>query len=465
MRMKVWSVAAVGVLLMVGAGEASAQFAPRARGLYGEARLRPGFMPDPHVMNGQLGGPVPASQIDPSCRGFVSGPPSHVVYTTGSFRQLRFVVNAGQDSTLMVMMPNGQVVCDDDGGEGLNPLIALATGAGRIAIWVGAYSQAAVGVPYTIGLTELGHVTASSLASGGGPGPVVVQPTQPVSGLQAQAPPIFGSVSLRSGFMPDPHVLSGSVGGGPIRGSDVSGNCRGYYTSQPSHVLMTPTGFRQIRFLVNAGVDTTLLVMLPDGQVLCDDDGGEGLNPLVAASSSPGPIRVWVGGYSQSAAGAYNIGFTELGHVTTSNIPPAGGGRPGPGPGPVVVQPTQPTVQAQVVQLTAGIPATLLGPAMTDPVIATWAPRGGPPVQVQLQGVHVMANSTRLESLPPTLRDPTVTVTQLRNGNLIVRAEQPPMDRGDRGQTFLLHVTWRGQPMVIDRWSGTAVERGPRWAR
>ncbi|MEZ4336688.1 MAG: hypothetical protein R3B82_08675, partial [Sandaracinaceae bacterium] len=233
---------------------------------------------------------------------------------------------------------------------------------------------------------------------------------------------------------------------------------------QPSHVVMAPTGFRQIRFLVNSRVDTTLLVMLPNGQILCDDDGGEGLNPLITTTSPPGPIRVWVGGYSTSANGPYNIGFSELPQVTTNNVPPPGGmPGPGPGPGPVVVQPTP--NPAQVVQLTVGIPTTLLGPSMTDQIVANWSPRGGPPTPVQLQGVNVMAGNTRLESIPRTLRDPTVTVTQQRSGNLVIRAEQPPMGGGDRGQTFLLHVAWQGRPVVVDRWSGTAVERGPRWAR
>jgi len=468
MREKIWSVAVLGaVCAWLGAAEASAQFAPNARPLYGEARLGSGFMPDPHVMSGTMGGPIQANQINGACRGNISGPPSHVVFTNSGFRQIRFLVNSAVDSTLVVMLPNGALACDDDGGAHMQPAVTTSSPPGRIAIWVGAYSSSNVGTPYNLGVTELGISTDNiPPPGGGGPGPVIVQPTQPPmgGGLSPQAPPAYGSVSLRSGFMPDPHVLSGNVMSGPIQGGQVSGGCRGYYQPNPSHTLMAPTGFRQIRFLVNSGVDTTLLVMLPNGQILCDDDGGEGLNPVVTTASPPGAIRVWVGGYSASASGAYNIGFSELGHVTTNNIPPPGG--VGPGPGPVIVQPMQPPpTPAQVVQLTAGIPTTLLGPSMTDQVVAQWSPRGGPPTEVMLQGVNVMAGGLRIESIPRTLRDPTVTVTQMRSGNLVIRAEQPPMGGGDRGQTFLLHVAWQGRPTVVDRWSGTAVERGPRWAR
>ncbi len=468
MRGNLWSVAALGALVWFAAADASAQFAPNARPMYGEARLRSGFMPDPHIMSGTMGGPIQANQINGSCRGYISGPPNHVVFTNTGFRSLRIAVNGGVDSTLVVMLPNGQMACDDDGGQSMQPLLNVATPPGRIAIWVGAYSQSNVGRPYNIGISELNITTSNIPAPGAGmpgPGPVVVQPPQPPGGgLAPQAPASYGSVSLRSGFMPDPHILSGNVMGGPITGNQVNPGCRGHYQPQPSHTLMAPTGFRQIRFLVNSGVDTTLLVMLPNGQIICDDDGGEGLNPMITTTSPPGAIRVWVGAYSTSASGPYNIGFSELGNVTTNNIPPPGGA-PGPGPGPVIVQPVQPVSPAQVVQLTVGIPTTLLGPSMTDQIVATWSPRGGPPTQIQLQGVHVMAGGTRLESIPRTLRDPTVTVTQQRNGNLVVRAEQPPMGGGDRGQTFLLHVAWQGRPVVVDRWSGTAVERGPRWAR
>ena len=58
-----------------------------------------------------------------------------------------------------------------------------------------------------------------------------------------------------------------------------------------------------------------------------------------------------------------------------------------------------------------------------------------------------------------------VTVMQRPNGTLLVRAEQPPMGRGDRGEQMLLLVRWAGRPTIAERWSGTAVQRGPRWSR
>ncbi len=462
---KIWSVAIMGVLMVWSAAEASAQFSPRARPMFGQAQLRAGFMPDPHIMGGTMGGPVRANELHTRCRGSISGPPNHVINSRTGFRNLRIIVNAPVDSTLVVMLPNGALECDDDGGSGMNPLVQTAVGPGRIAIWVGAYSAGNNGRPYSIGFSELQSVGTNNIpppgAGGVHPHPHPPQrPPMQAGGISPQMPPAFGSLSLRAGFMPDPHVVSGTAGG-PIRGNTVNRSCRGYYSPQPSHVVMTPTGFRQFRVVVNSRTDTTLLVMLPNGQIACDDDGGSGSNPLVVTSSQAGPIRVWVGTYSSGRSAPYNIGFSELQSVGTHNIPPPGAG----GPGPVVVQPTPQMPVAQIVQLTVGIPTTLLGPAMTEQIIAGWAPGGGPPQQVRLQGVNVMVGNTRLESIPSTLRDPTVTVTQRRNGNIVIRAEQPPMGRGDRGQTFLLHVAWQGRPVVVDRWSGNATQRGPRWSR
>jgi len=281
-----------------------------------------------------------------------------------------------------------------------------------------------------------------------------------VGGIQPQLPPAFGTLSLRSGFMPDPHVVSGQAGG-TVPGNAVNPNCRGYYTQQPSHVLMTPTGFGQIRFVVNSGIDTTLLVMLPNGQILCDDDGGNGLNALLATSSQAGPIRVWVGSYSSSQMGPYNIGFSELAHVGTANIPAPGGGTIVT-PQPPIVQPQPP---ADVVQMQVSIPVTLMGPGMAGDTVALWSPNGGPSTQISLRGGNLLAGGQRLETIPGSLRDPVITVVQQRRGDLVVRAEQPPMGRGDRGQQFVLRVEWQGRPVVTDRWSGTAVQRAPRWAR
>jgi hypothetical protein len=461
---------ALGLLLAFGAplavpGTAGAQINPGGRALYGQVQLQRGFMPDPRILSGNAGGPIEARSFNPSCRGYVTSQPSHVIRSPSGFANLRIVVRSNPtDTTLMVMLPNGQVLCDDDGGEGFNPLVTLSSPGGPIRIWVGTYSSSGVGGAYTIGFTEYGHVTASSLGAPSGPVLPPVMGGGTPGGLNGMAPAMFGTMSLSRGFMPDPAIAQGSVAGGPIRGSSVQSGCRGHYQPNPSHVIQSGTGFSSLRLLVRASVDTTLLVQLPNGQILCDDDGGSGLNPLITASSPPGAIRVWVGAYSSSGSGAYTFGVSELGSVTTERLP-----MPGGGPGVVVRPPTRPPVvvppQPQdIVRMQIRIPVTLFGPGMPGGTVAVWQPRGGPEVQVTLAGRRLMVMGQVIETVPPVLRDPIITVTQQRDGRMVVLAEQPP-NAGDAGQRFALRVSWSGRPVIDDRWAGTFQQRPPRWAR
>lgn len=461
-RNAVWGALTAACVWTGGQAVAEAQLNPRARARFGNVNLRQGFMPDPQIVAGTSGGHISGSNLPGQgvCRGYYSPQPSHVVNSRTGFRNIRFVVSADRDATLVVILPNGQILCDDDGGEGVNPLIETASPPGQIAVFVGSYSSSG-GSSYQMGITELRHITARNLGNGGGG---VVQPPV-VQGVNPNAPPMFGTMRLDRGFMPDPAVASGTSGG-PIQGNQVNRSCRGYYSAQPSHVLNTRTGFSNIRFVVNSSsLDTTLMVMLPDGRIACDDDGGSGFNPLVATNSPPGQIRVWVGSYSRGRSGPYNIGYSELSRVGTQQVPAPGGG------GGVVVQPNQPPpppIQpaGDVVQMMAGIPVTLLGPGMAGNTIAMWAPSGARPIQVQLRGRNLVAAGVTLGSIPPTMQDPVVTVTMQRNGTLVARAEQPPQGRGDRGQQLLLQVRAQGgRPVVANRWSGTAVQRGPRWSR
>ena len=130
----------------------------------------------------------------------------------------------------------------------------------------------------------------------------------------------FGTVALSAGFLPDPHVATGRSGGGHAAESIIASGCRGYITTQPDHFFVAQTGFNFLRIMVNAPGDTTLIVQAPNGQVLCDDDSGSGLNPMVQGSFGAGTYYVWVGSYAQGQMHDYRLGFTELHHVTDHDM-------------------------------------------------------------------------------------------------------------------------------------------------
>lgn len=125
----------------------------------------------------------------------------------------------------------------------------------------------------------------------------------------------FGSVSLNTGFMPDPRMLSGTSGGG-MSGSAMGGNCRGWITPQPDHYMFLNTPFGFLRVFVRSSGDTTLIVRgpMPGMNTLCNDDRF-GLNPAVEGGWAPGQYHIWVGSYASGQMFPYQIGFTEISTV------------------------------------------------------------------------------------------------------------------------------------------------------
>lgn len=133
-------------------------------------------------------------------------------------------------------------------------------------------------------------------------GAILVVPA--VSGAQN-----FGSVSLNTGFLPDPQMLSGTSGGG-MSASAMGPDCRGWVTPQPDHHMFLNTYFNWLRVFVRSSGDTTLVVQGPMG-TRCNDDRF-GFNPAVEGAWSPGQYMIWVGSYSSGQMYPYQIGFTEI---------------------------------------------------------------------------------------------------------------------------------------------------------
>ena len=268
---------------------------------FGTVTLAPGFTPDPHVAEGTSGGAIQATTLNPSCQGWVSQTPDHILVASGAFANLRLLVNgADQDLTLVVQRPDGSFACNDD-AEGVHPIVQGNFAPGNYKIWVGSYEQG-VQARYKLGITELTSTTAAQLGGGAAAG----------------GTSNFGTVSLSPGFMPDPTVVQGTSGGA-IQAATWSPNCRGWVSPTPDHLLAAAGNFDLLRVLVRSSSDTTLVVQKPDGQYLCDDDT-EGRNPVIAGQFAAGTYKIWVGSYRQGQNSAYHVGFSELSSTRTRNI-------------------------------------------------------------------------------------------------------------------------------------------------
>lgn len=126
----------------------------------------------------------------------------------------------------------------------------------------------------------------------------------------------FGSISLVTGFTPDPYMANGTSGGG-MSASSMGPGCSGWITPQPDHIFYANSAFNWLRIFVRASGDTTLIVRGPGpmGMVRCNDDTF-GTNPAIDGPVVQGMYSIWVGSYAQGQNIAYQLGITELSSVT-----------------------------------------------------------------------------------------------------------------------------------------------------
>jgi len=284
---------AVVVLVCFFAGRAETQD-PSLKPTYGQVNLKSGFNPDPFTKVLTGGGPIKTNLG--GVNAFVAKAPDfRLIYTKGSL-PLTISAESKGDTTLLINLPNGQWVANDDGGKGLNPQLKFNTPqTGQYDIWVGTYKQGAL-PQATLRITELGGNKPPNPPAGGGPDP----------GLK----PTYGQVSLKAGFANDPFSKQ-LTGGGPIKTK--LGGVNAFVAKAPDFRLIYSKGNFPLTIYAESKGDTTLLVNLPNGQWIANDDGGAGLNPQIKLPKpQSGQYDIWVGTFKQGVLPQANLKITEL---------------------------------------------------------------------------------------------------------------------------------------------------------
>lgn len=124
----------------------------------------------------------------------------------------------------------------------------------------------------------------------------------------------FGQVQLRAGFMPDPHAVTVSAGGG-IEAVSVDDDCfAGYIAQRPTFTLRYTSGDFPLYISATSDADTTLAVRAPNGEWLCNDDSNS-LNPSVAwENPRSGRYQIWVGRFgAQNETAPAVLHISEIG--------------------------------------------------------------------------------------------------------------------------------------------------------
>jgi hypothetical protein len=117
-----------------------------------------------------------------------------------------------------------------------------------------------------------------------------------VPGGGSVASPSMGGMGMRRTF--------DGVAGGPLEAATMDPSCRGWIPSAPQ--IQFDLGMpSSIVASATSGVDTTMVVVFPDGRISCNDDTN-GLNPEVRGEFPAGRIRIFIGTYSQGNNGPFH---------------------------------------------------------------------------------------------------------------------------------------------------------------
>jgi hypothetical protein len=258
--------------------------------LFGTLDLRGGFTPDPTVVAVTAGG---ADRTERGgCTAYItaSAPDIDLNYRAGTL-PLTISARSSSDVVLLVNAPDGTWSCDDDSGPDDSPLLTFSSPrSGMYNIWVGTYSSQVGSLPQAqVLFSELGD------AAGGPRGGAT---------LNWQANPTYGSITLKSGFTPDPFTRSIRAGGTDDVPSGLGSDCQGYVNAAaPDFDLNYSAGSYALNIYAKSSADVTLIVNLPDGSWACSDDA-EGSNPHVRLGNpASGNYNIWIGTYSRSSSG------------------------------------------------------------------------------------------------------------------------------------------------------------------
>lgn len=176
----------------------------------------------------------------------------------------------------------------------------------------------ATGLPTaTSTLASTATATATTAATATATATATLMPTMAAT-LNFSLPPNYGSTSLTSGFVPDPHSVA-ITSGGSVDVSYLGSGCNGFATSAPDYsVNYTSGAFPTLRFYFIGSGDTTMIINTPGGSYLCSDDSFGTLNPTIDFNTpSSGRYDIWIGSYQTGAFVSGTLYVTE----STANHP------------------------------------------------------------------------------------------------------------------------------------------------
>ena len=268
--------------------------------------LAAGFPLDPTFVSVNGGGEVDASLLGPDCAGFINRNPVVTVNWTGDADLLRAFFYSDSDSTLVVLTPDGKLICNDNANEQLlDPVLDIEDPVpGKYRIWVGSAANRQR-IPGILVLTTKPDVNLDTFELA----KLVRRPTIPVK-LAKPAPQVTAEEvkkEIEAAVKTAPELKPGATlkaevtteGEIPLFQFPLTKTCGGLVAAKPSFVFKVVGKPAQVSVNFEGDTDSTLLVIGNSLKTVeCNDDAepGKNINPQVKLDSpAEGVYAVYVG--------------------------------------------------------------------------------------------------------------------------------------------------------------------------
>lgn len=253
--------------------------------------LAAGFPLDPTFVSVNGGGEVDARLLGHGCTGYIHRQPVVTVNWTGEADRVRAFFYSDGDPTLVVLTPDGKLVCNDNAREGLlDPFIETEKPVpGLYRIWVGSAAKNQL-IPGVLVLTtkpsvDLGTFELGKLIKR----PSIPQQVAKPAAAMAAAPQAPAARLLRAVPALKPgdrqSVAVTAEGQSPLfRLAEAAGKgCAGLGASTPSYSFAWSGKTGNLRIAFEGDGDATLMVVGQTSQlVLCNDDAAaNNFNPAI----------------------------------------------------------------------------------------------------------------------------------------------------------------------------------------
>lgn len=274
--------------------------------------LTAGFPLDPTFMSVNAGGVVPARLFGAGCRGFVNVEPVVSVNWTGDSDFLEAFFVSDDDPTLMVMTPDGQILCNDDANDYLlDPVVEISNPVdGQYRIWLGSFEEGHL-LPGILVLTTKPEVNLGTFNLDSFIQRAQLPEEVPQHDAIADQEALLETLEMAVAESPEltdvdlpttvDVVADGIV---PLFQLPLEDRgCAGLVTGAPSYTFNWVGESDSLRIMFEGDGDSSLLVLGPELQYGCNDDSAEGNQNPVLDISNPvqGLHAVYVGRISPEA--------------------------------------------------------------------------------------------------------------------------------------------------------------------